>query len=210
MREPIIPERRKALRRAAILNAARASFLQDGYQRTTMAMVAEDARVSKATVYSHYTSKSELFVAVCEEESQRTLDVLFDSAAFEGDFQTALETLVRRVATVLLSDDLVAFHRLVVAETANFPDIGEIAYECGIRRPAERVTIYFQSALARGELLDGDMAAVAGQFLALCLGRPYWQRLFGVGQKASEADIDALAKRAVATFLAAFAAKPAR
>jgi AcrR family transcriptional regulator len=174
-----------------------------------MAKVADDACVSKATVYSHYLSKRELFVAVCEEESRRTLDVLFDSIAFDGDIRSTLEMLVRRIATVLLSDDLVAFHRLVVAETANFPDVGEIAYECGIRRPAERVTSCFQDALGRGELLDGDMAAVAGQFLTLCLGRLYWQRLFGVGPKASEAEIDAHAKRTVATFLAAFAARPA-
>lgn len=193
------------LRRAAILKTARLSFLSCGYQGTSMAKIAERVGVSKATVYSHFTSKSDLFVAVCEEESRKTLGTLFDSIGFGGDFEAALETLVRRIATALLSEDMVAFHRLVVAETTNFPDVGAVAYEFGIRRCAERVTTYFQDARNRGELRDGDMAAVAGQFLALCLGRPYWQRLFGVGQKASEAEIDAHAKRTVATFLAAFA-----
>lgn len=56
------PEPCAATRR--ILDAAQALFLERGYQRTTIERIARAARASKATVYEHFPSKEELFLAV--------------------------------------------------------------------------------------------------------------------------------------------------
>jgi AcrR family transcriptional regulator len=191
-------------RRAAILNAARRAFLRDGYQNTLMETVADDANVSKTTIYKNFVSKDRLFVAVCEEESRRTLGALFEAIEIDGDFRSALATLAHRIVAVLTTDDLIAFHRLVVAETASFPDIGAAAYECAIRQTAEHVTALFRRAMEHGELKPCDPALAAAQFLALCLSRTYWQKLFGV--ESDSADLETDAGHTVATFLAAFGA----
>jgi AcrR family transcriptional regulator len=54
----------KALTRAAVLDAAADQFIKRGFVETTIDDVAAVARVSKGTVYYHFTDKAELFEAV--------------------------------------------------------------------------------------------------------------------------------------------------
>lgn len=64
--------------RARILTAAEASFLADGYRRTTCAAIADAAGVSEASVFAIFGSKARLLVAVVraavrESTSERPL-----------------------------------------------------------------------------------------------------------------------------------------
>ncbi|GAA2019981.1 TetR/AcrR family transcriptional regulator [Nakamurella flavida] len=53
-----------AERRAAILVAARHTFLASGYPRATVAAIAETAGASEALVYRYFPGKAELYTAV--------------------------------------------------------------------------------------------------------------------------------------------------
>jgi AcrR family transcriptional regulator len=53
-------------RRAAILDAARTSFADQGYARTTIRGVAADAGVDAALVHHYFGSKDDLFLAALE------------------------------------------------------------------------------------------------------------------------------------------------
>lgn len=55
---------RAAENKRAILEAAHARFLADGYARTSIAAVAQDAGVSEDLVYKHFTNKRGLVVEV--------------------------------------------------------------------------------------------------------------------------------------------------
>ena len=55
-----------AQKRAAILDAARALFKEDGYERTTTDKAARLAEVSSATVCKHFPTKEQLFGAVMQ------------------------------------------------------------------------------------------------------------------------------------------------
>ena len=50
---------RSARKRRAIMEAATALFLRDGYRRTSMDQVAADAAVSKQTVYKQFADKEQ-------------------------------------------------------------------------------------------------------------------------------------------------------
>ena len=53
-------------RRELILEAARESFAEGGYHRTSLDAIAERAGVSKALLYEHFASKRELHAAMLE------------------------------------------------------------------------------------------------------------------------------------------------
>jgi AcrR family transcriptional regulator len=61
-------EKRKKLTRAAILGAALHLFGRQGYENTSIDQLACAAGVGKGTIYSYFQSKSEIFLAFCEEQ----------------------------------------------------------------------------------------------------------------------------------------------
>ena len=53
--------------RAAILDAAKLLFMQEGFRGISMRQIAEAVGVTKAALYYHFKDKEELFVAIVEE-----------------------------------------------------------------------------------------------------------------------------------------------
>jgi AcrR family transcriptional regulator len=60
------PARRSDATRAAILEAARARFAADGYERATIRAIAQDADIDPSMVMRYYGNKEKLFAAASE------------------------------------------------------------------------------------------------------------------------------------------------
>ncbi|UUU34092.1 TetR/AcrR family transcriptional regulator [Streptomyces sp. CA-210063] len=73
----------KAENRARIIRAARDLFLARGYDKTSLAQIAREARVSTGTLFKRYLSKAALFAAVTSE--QWRLDVQYAAPPPPGD-----------------------------------------------------------------------------------------------------------------------------
>lgn len=81
----------EAERRAQILAAARAEFIENGFADARVEDVARRARLSKGAVYFYFPSKSDLFMALVLEEHEATYAFL-ESA--ERDERSALARLL--------------------------------------------------------------------------------------------------------------------
>jgi AcrR family transcriptional regulator len=64
-----------------IIRAAEELFKKSGFRGVTMEAVARDAAVSKATLYSHFRNKDELFLAVCSRMADLTSRAFCDALA---------------------------------------------------------------------------------------------------------------------------------
>jgi AcrR family transcriptional regulator len=73
-----------------IIDAASRLFLEHGYAATSMDVVAQQAGVSKATVYALFESKDNLFAAMIEREGHKQL------VALEADAVAPVGTVLRR------------------------------------------------------------------------------------------------------------------
>jgi AcrR family transcriptional regulator len=73
----------KALTRAAVLDAAADQFIRRGFVETTIDDVAAAARVSKGTVYYHFTDKAELFEAVFRDRQSALVAAVAGAVADE-------------------------------------------------------------------------------------------------------------------------------
>lgn len=69
----------EAERRAQILKAARAVFIEKGYLGARVQDVARRAGLSKGAVYFYFESKRELFLALVHEEHEHTYSFLDDA-----------------------------------------------------------------------------------------------------------------------------------
>lgn len=75
----------KALTRVAVIDAAAEQFIKRGFVSTTIDDVAAAAKVSKGTVYYHFTDKAGLFEAVFSDRQARLIEAVAVSVAEKGD-----------------------------------------------------------------------------------------------------------------------------
>jgi AcrR family transcriptional regulator len=81
---------RRAATQAAILEAARKLFGDDGFQATTMDDIASAARVAKGAVYHHFKTKEDVFEAVFEEVSRDLVAEIAKVSRAEKDVLVAM------------------------------------------------------------------------------------------------------------------------
>jgi AcrR family transcriptional regulator len=98
-----------------IIRAAEELFKKSGFRGVTMEAVARDAAVSKATLYTRFRNKDELFLAVCSRMADLTSRVFCDALAAEG------QVLDRRVLSAVL-----AKHRLTFTLVGTSPHAEEL------------------------------------------------------------------------------------
>jgi AcrR family transcriptional regulator len=67
-------EEKKAQTRQRLLEAARTVFAKQGFARSSLDQVAEEAGLTKGAVYSNFANKEDLVLAVLEESFNRRID----------------------------------------------------------------------------------------------------------------------------------------
>jgi AcrR family transcriptional regulator len=182
-----------------ILDAATAAFLADGYAASTIESIARTCGVAKRTIYARWSGKPALFRAAAERLMARWLSDAGDWAATE-DLETALDGAAARVLAVALTPEAVALHRLLIAESARFPELPLMMHQAGGGEGTSRIAALLDSAVAEGKLPKQDTRFAAEQFLHLVLAGPQ-RRALGLGDPLDEQQTNAWRKAAVALFL---------
>ena len=198
----VIATPRRDLKRDTILSIARQVFMEEGYAAASMSAIAARVGGSKGTLYNHFRSKAELFVAVIQHQCEIQQNQIFDLP--DSDLRLYLTQLAGRFARLMMSEDVLTIHRIVVAEATRFPEIGEALYEAGPKRGKARLVAYLQQAMAEGRMKPTDPERAAEQAMEFCLAGMYRRRLWNVGPPPSDDEIDANVEAGVAMFMAAY------
>jgi TetR/AcrR family transcriptional repressor of mexJK operon len=196
------PSRADALRlRQRILEVATELFLAQGYGSTTIESVAARAGISKRTFYHRFDDKSALFAAVVHEIIGQIRPPA-NVPLIEG---ATLRDVLRRLAGMILHAALapqaIALHRLVMAESARFPELVRAVHGDG---STDEATALIGGLLAH-ELRDSRQSAenrafAAEQFIFMVVALPQ-RRAKGFGTPMTAAELDAWADKTVNLFL---------
>ncbi len=73
--EPLTPERRREMTRSHLLEAAAIVFARDGFHGATVDDIAAAAGFTKGAVYSNFTSKDDLFLALVDDRLDREVQM---------------------------------------------------------------------------------------------------------------------------------------
>ncbi len=152
------PENAKSgafLKREQILQGATQVFLQHGYAGTSMDRVAAKAGVSKQTIYSHFQDKEGLFTALIERVTTRQLKIEFGSEPFQGEPTILLRRIAQGYLSRMGDQEYIDLLRVVVAESARFPELAQLYTRTVIQPSCQRLSLYFQSHLELN-VLDPD------------------------------------------------------
>lgn len=111
-------------KREQILQGAIQEFLAQGFTATSMDRVAKTAGVSKATVYSHFQDKEELFVTLVERLAKKKFQLIMGSLSLCEEPKILLRQLATALIYQMSSDpEYMTFVRLVIGESARFPNL---------------------------------------------------------------------------------------
>jgi TetR/AcrR family transcriptional regulator, mexJK operon transcriptional repressor len=169
---------RDLLKRRAILDAAGALFLDRGIPATSMEAVAERARVSKMTLYSHFSDKSALLAAVFERTLKET--VLPELAEDGVPAAERLSEFGERLVGYLTQPEIVRTATLMAASASEFPDLAAAFYAAGPAAVLARVAHYLEWAQKREGLHLPAPALAAEQLVAAWLGVDQLRESLGV------------------------------
>lgn len=136
-------ERNKLQRRDTIVEIATHAFLDNGYAATSMSAIADQLGGSKATLWSHFASKEDLFAAVIDHLVSRFAGEL-DTALSEGVFSLdGLRRYCLRFLAKLMGDDAIRLYRLIIADGGRFPEINTVFHVRAPARIQRLLTGYF-------------------------------------------------------------------
>jgi AcrR family transcriptional regulator len=193
--------------RGHILRTAKDVFLEVGFERASMDVVALRAETSKRTLYAHFESKDKLFLAVVDLVRELLLGKLSTPGHYSEDTEEAVVLFCGRFLQLLLWGPALRTCRLGIAEADRLPEASARYYDAIFAATHERLAAFLTER--RGLAPQAGMG-VAHELLGRAIYPRFVRALFGVEEILDEwpdeasiaADLDLTPIRgAVATLL---------
>lgn len=184
-----------------IISVALREFLKHGYGGTSMATIVKSAGISKTTLYSRYSSKRDLFLAVMRNlyEDNRVLDKAMGGKTFSS-LEDGLKAYARETLNIGMQEKIKGIDRLIYSEAHRFPDLGRAA-----RQLNDSLVLALRKFIAHRAEVDGipcrDPSRPAEAFSQMIRGFHVTAMLSP--ENLTDEEVNAWADRAVTTLLAA-------
>ena len=189
-----------------VLEGARQVFMASGFEAANVDDIARAAGVSKATLYSYFPDKAQLFSEVVRCECGHMAETTIQQIDLSAPIRDVLSGVATHLLRYLLSDFSQAMFRICVAERDRFPELARAFYESGPEMGRQQLEEGFRDAVARGDLKIENFTLAAEQFADLARSRLWLRAVFGVQTSFSPAEIEEVVAEAVDTFLARYGA----
>jgi AcrR family transcriptional regulator len=173
-----------------ILWVAKDVFLEMGFERASMDVVASRAKTSKRSLYAHFKSKEKLFLAVIELVRGLFLSKLRMPGDYSEKPVDALVMFCGRYLEILLYEGSIRMIRVSMAEAERFPEQAARYFDVLFTQVHARLTAYLKETFG----LSAHASAEAGNRLLGQVLYPRFPRaLLGMDQLAESFDQEALA-----------------
>lgn len=188
-------------RRARILAAATDLFLSAGYGDTSIDAILQAAGGSKATLYSYFPTKADLFRAVVDSiVTDQEAPVLQSS----NDFREVLVVFAEHRLRIVFSAKHRALIRLIIAERERFPDIARMFYERGPQRSHNELRQYFEQLIDQDLLVIRSADEACRFFHGMLMHQRFIEQLYLDTRPLSAEESRVHARHAVDRFLEAY------
>ena len=200
--------------REHILWAAKNTFLELGFERASMDEIAARAQTSKRTLYAHFQSKENLYLAVVEMVGDLYLymEKLKQPGDTDVDPTQALVDYCGRFLESVLYAPSVQMSRISIVGAERFPDGAADYFDAIFNAAHERLSDYLAATFA---LSNSESVAAAHRLLGQVLHPRFLRALFGVDELSSQLGEDSIRedldlapiRRAVADVLASLVSR---
>ena len=191
-------------KRRQIIDGARAVFLTQGFDASSMNDIARAAGVSKGTLYVYFHDKEQLFEAIVEQECEAQAEGIFELDPHDRDVEAVLTRVGVSFVKFLCRPEKASAIRTVIAIADRMPELGRKFYEKGPAKGIARLADYISAQVEAGVLAIEDCQIAAAQFIETCHAALFKPVLFNFAPAPSPDQIERVVRIAVRTFLAAY------
>jgi len=167
-------------KRARILQAAKAIFLKSGYHGTSMNQIAQEAGVTKLTVYNHFQDKANLFICAITETCEETLGTKQFELDASVDFYQALFIVCSRALQIIYSPEALKLEHVLFELAAEQSPLAEQFFTASHTRLQNDLAAFFQKAAELDFIQSDDPIYQTELLLTLLLGVRHHKVLLGI------------------------------
>jgi AcrR family transcriptional regulator len=193
-------------RRQAIVQVATEVFQVNGYELTSMSQIVERLGGSKATLYSYFPSKEELFMEVMIASAGKQGLLSLETAKAAEDVEEALQNIGLLYVRIRTQPASTAMYRLAISEAAR-SDLGQKFYTRGPGRLINDLVDIIERYIDKGTLLRENAQIMAMHLKALYEAEFATELMLNVKTDFSETVLRGSVERAVKLFLQGYAVK---
>src|SRR4030088_1166146 len=128
--------------REHILWAAKDVFLEMGFERASMDVVASRAATSKRSLYAHFETKDKLFLAVVELVRVLYLGRIKTPDQYSSDPQEAIALFCGRFLQMLMWEPILRTCRMGIAEAGRLPEASARYYDTFFEETHQRLATF--------------------------------------------------------------------
>jgi AcrR family transcriptional regulator len=184
-----------------VLDVARQAFAGDGYAATSTEELARRAGISTKTLYRLFPGKAALFEAMCADRLERLLSAVDLQASDEVDIEKSLRSALLACADLALDPEVVALQRMVLQESAAFPELAANFYKNGISRTVTALAGWLRAQVRKKRIALDDVEEAAGMLIGMVASAPQRAAIYGGVALPSRKDIERRVKICAALFL---------
>ena len=184
-----------------VFDAARHAFAGDGYAATSTEELARGAGISTKTLYRLFPGKAALFEAMCADRLERLLSAVDLQGSDEVDIETGLRAALLACADLALDPEVVALQRMVLQESAAFPELAANFYNNGIARTVRALAGWLRVQVKRKRIAIDDAEEVAGMLIGMVASAPQRAAVYGGLPLPSRKQIERRVQTCAALFL---------
>ncbi|GIW45220.1 MAG: transcriptional regulator [Candidatus Binatia bacterium] len=197
---PRDPQKREAIVRAA----ERLLFAADP-QLLRMERIAQEAGVSKATLYAYFPNLNAVLRAVIQNHRATMTAALDRSPRHTADVRAALVEFGDALLDFITGKEALAVQRMLAADPVLRRRVGSLIYREGPAAMRSKVAQWIDLARIRGDLRIGDPERAAEQLLGMWQGTLTVALLMGARPRPSAAERRRIVREAVDVWLRAHA-----
>ncbi|WP_028937677.1 TetR/AcrR family transcriptional regulator [Pseudonocardia spinosispora] len=194
-------------KRQAILDAAFVVFAREGYALAAIDVIAAEAGVAKATVYSHFGDKETLLHQAVAAQADRALAENTEVLARltdDGELSETLRDVGYQLLRCFRDDRSMAMRRLLSAEVHQFPWLIDIVQVGAADKVIDALADRLSRLTVAGRLRMTDPVLAAEQLASLLTGSMDRRSRLGT-RPVPDAELRLVTRAAVTTFLRAYA-----
>lgn len=185
-----------AARMHSLVGCAACLFLQKGYSKVSLEMIAREAHVAVRTIYVKFGGKAGLFNAVLEASRAKFFSDMSEMETDTRPVESIVGDFGRRFLALITAPEALSMQRMVIAEASTNPELAHTFYEAGPRQTREMLARFFARPDIVAQLRDDVALELLPVHLLNCvMGDQVTRLLFGVETQSDEQRMHALEQR---------------